>query len=95
MNLCYEFFSEMAQIQLNDPPPLHESSLSDQTSLLEETRPPDPSLSLSQMSSLQYLLLQTLRVILSLSHQAYQPLTDQRPAILSPLQEQQVVSVIK
>ena len=46
MNLCYKFFSEMAQIQLNDPPPLQESSLSDQTSLLEETRPPDPSLSL-------------------------------------------------
>ena len=46
MNLCYEFFSEMAQIQLNDPFPLQESSLSDQTSLLEEMRPPDPSLSL-------------------------------------------------
>ena len=78
----------MAQIQLNDPPPLQESSLSDQTSLLEKTRPPD-----HQMSSLQYLLLQTLGVILSPS----QPLTDQKPAILSlsPLQEQQVVSVIK
>ena len=33
-------------VQLNDPPPPQESSLSDQTSLLEETRPPDHSLSL-------------------------------------------------
>ena len=46
MNLCYKLFSEMAQIQLNDPPPPQETSQSDQTSLLEETRPPDHSLSL-------------------------------------------------
>ena len=34
-------------VQLNAPPPPQESSLSDQTSLLEETRPPDPTLSLT------------------------------------------------
>ena len=33
------------KLQLNDPPPLEESSLSDQTSEMEETRPQDPSLS--------------------------------------------------
>ena len=33
----------MAQKQLNDPPPVLEgSSFSDQTSQLDETRPPDP-----------------------------------------------------
>ena len=42
----------MAQVQLNDPPLHQETSLSDQTSLsyqtshLDDTRPPDPSLSL-------------------------------------------------
>ena len=44
-DLMLQIIFRMAQIQLSDPTPLEETSLSDQTSQMEETRPPDPSLS--------------------------------------------------
>ena len=72
----------MAQIQLNDPLPYKNPVYPIKLHCLRKQDRRIP-LSLSdQMSSLQNLLLQTLRVILSLPHQAYQPLTDQKPASL-------------